>query len=82
MSARTSFRTPVLNTGGNFPEVFAEREAARKRQGMRTDLQADFRETVPEVGRTRDKVAAYVGMSGRTLEKAQALMPVERVAWE
>ena len=47
-----------------------EREAAKERQGTRTDRQpsGNFPEGAP--GRTRDKVAAYAGISGKTLEKA------------
>lgn len=47
-----------------------ERAAAKQRSGMRTDL----RETFPEVGRVRDKVAAAAGVSGRHYEKAKAVV--------
>jgi hypothetical protein len=50
----------------------AEKEAAKERQGARTDL----RESFPKVGeqRARDKVAAFVGKYGRTLEKQVAVV--------
>lgn len=50
----------------------AERRAAKERQGERTDI----RQTLPNVGkgRARDKVAAYAGVSGYTLEKAAAVV--------
>lgn len=49
-----------------------EREAARKRQieGGRAKGSGNF----PEAGETRDKIAAYLGVSGRTLEKAEAVV--------
>lgn len=47
----------------------AEKEAAKERQGERTD---QHRGKFPQStkGKSRDKVARYVGVSGRTLEKA------------
>lgn len=56
-----------------------QQQAARERQGTRTDL--DIKESFLEVGagQTRDKVAAYVGVSGRTLEKAAEV--VEAARW-
>lgn len=50
----------------------AETRHARDRQGVRTDLG----ENVPEEdrGRVRDRVAAFVGISGRTLEKIFAVV--------
>lgn len=57
-----------------------EHEAAKERQGTRTDIQ----ETFLNVGRgqTRDKVAEYVGVSGRTLEKAEAVIDAAEQAPE
>jgi N6-adenosine-specific RNA methylase IME4 len=44
-----------------------EKAAAKERQGTRNDI----RETFPEVGeqRARDKIGAFAGVSGRTVEK-------------
>jgi N6-adenosine-specific RNA methylase IME4 len=53
-----------------------EAAAAKERQGERTDL----RETCPEVGtpkkenRARDKIAAFAGVSGRSIEKIAAIV--------
>jgi len=49
-----------------------ESEKAKRRQGTRTDLV----ETLPqsETGKTRDKVAEKVGMSGRTYDKAKGVL--------
>jgi ParB family chromosome partitioning protein len=48
-----------------------ERPKAKERQGTRTDLVENCHEV--DAGKTRDKVAAAVGMSGRTYEKAKAV---------
>lgn len=53
-----------------------EREAARKRQ-LSTLKRGDEKpvvETFPNGGKTRDKVARYAGVSGRTLEKMSAVV--------
>jgi hypothetical protein len=42
-----------------------EREVAKERQGKRTDLVENFHDVGG--GKTRDKVAAYVGVSGRAI---------------
>ena len=49
-----------------------ERAAAKARQGTRNDLRANF----PEVGeqRARDKIGAFAGVSGRTVEKIAAVV--------
>jgi N6-adenosine-specific RNA methylase IME4 len=49
-----------------------EKVAAKERQGSRNDL----RETFPEVAeqRARDKVGAFAGVSGRTVEKIAQVM--------
>jgi ParB-like chromosome segregation protein Spo0J len=49
-----------------------EKAAAKERQGSRNDL----RETFPEVGeqRARDKLGAFAGVSGRTVEKIAHVM--------
>lgn len=48
-----------------------EAEAAKRRQGSRTDIHPG---KFPEgCGQTRDRVAAALGMSGRTYEKARAV---------
>lgn len=57
----------------------AEETAAKARQGTRTDIQHPG--NFPE-GRSRDKVAAYAGVSGRTLEKAEHAEPVVVRPWE
>lgn len=49
-----------------------EREAARERQGHEGPRSGKLPER--SRGQTRDKVAAYVGMSGRTLQKAEAVV--------
>lgn len=49
-----------------------EKEAAAERARSRTDLRESF--PPDEAGRTRDKVGAYVGKSGRTLEKQVAIV--------
>ena len=49
-----------------------EREAAKARQGTRTDIVESFHNV--ETGKTRDKVAAVAGVSGRTYEKAKAVV--------
>jgi len=51
----------------------AEREAAKKRQGTRTDLElpGNFPESR---GQARDRVASAFGISGRTYEKAKAVV--------
>jgi ParB family chromosome partitioning protein len=52
-----------------------ERPKAKERQGTRTDL-PEHRGKFPQgsEGKTRDKVAEAVGMSGRTLEKAEVVV--------
>ena len=51
----------------------AERESARERQGTRTDkLRGNLPPSTPV--KSRDALAARVGMSGRTLEKAAAVV--------
>jgi DNA adenine methylase len=56
-----------------------EREQARERQGTRTDLPGPSGK-FPEGsrGQTRDKVASAVGMSGRTYERARAIVEAAR----
>jgi N6-adenosine-specific RNA methylase IME4 len=49
-----------------------EREQAQKRQGSRTDLVESCHEV--EFGKTRDKIAERLGISGRTYEKAKAVV--------
>jgi hypothetical protein len=52
-----------------------ERKPARERQGTRTDLpqhSGNFPEG--DKGQTRDKIGSVVGMSGRTYEKAKAVV--------
>jgi N6-adenosine-specific RNA methylase IME4 len=51
-----------------------EREAARERQGTRTDLEHSGKFPESEQGQTRDKVGATVGMSGKTYERAEAVV--------
>ena len=48
-----------------------EKPEAKKRQGTRTDI-SKHRGKLPQgsIGKTRDKAAEAVGMSGRTFEKA------------
>jgi N6-adenosine-specific RNA methylase IME4 len=50
-----------------------EQRAAKERQGARTDI---HRGNLPQgaMGKARDKVAAYAGTSGRTLDKARAVV--------
>ncbi len=50
-----------------------EQSAAKKRQGQRTDKHPG---KFPEgsAGQARDKIGAYVGVSGRTLEKMEAIV--------
>lgn len=45
-----------------------EREQAKKRQGVRTDLTSV--QPFTEVGRTSEKLAAKTGVSARTVDKA------------
>ena len=45
-----------------------EKAAAKGRQGTRTDLVETFHE-VPKPQKTRDKIGAFAGVSGRTVEK-------------
>jgi N6-adenosine-specific RNA methylase IME4 len=54
-----------------------EKAAAKERQGSRNDL----RETFPEVDeqRARDKVGAFAGVSGRTVEKIAQVMRAAEV---
>lgn len=53
-----------------------EKEAARERQGKRNDLVETFHE-VPQ--KTRDKIGAFAGVSGRTVEKiAQVVKAAEQ----
>lgn len=49
-----------------------ERPAAKARQGTRTDL--NIVENFHNVGKTRDKVGAGIGMSGKTYEKAKKVI--------
>jgi hypothetical protein len=49
-----------------------ERELAKERQGRRTDLVESFHDV--ESGKVRDKIAAPLGISGRTYEKAKAVV--------
>lgn len=55
---------------GKAIQVIEERKA-KERQGTRTDI----RETFPESdkGRTRDKIAESIGISGKTWEKLDAI---------
>ncbi len=60
-----------------------EQEAARERQaehgGTASGRSANTGGKLPPVkAKTRDKVAAYAGMSGRTLEKAAAVVEAAR----
>lgn len=57
----------LMNEGRELERI--EREKAKRRQGTRTDIV----ETLPqsETGKTRDKVAEHLGMSGRTYDKAK-----------
>jgi len=52
-----------------------DKAAAKERQGERTDK---HRGKLPpsSQGKTRDKVARYVGVSGRTMEKAALVLPM------
>ncbi|MGP0058588.1 MAG: MT-A70 family methyltransferase [Beijerinckiaceae bacterium] len=45
-----------------------EQEAAKERQGTRSDLVETFHE-VENAGKTRDKIGNFAGVSGRTVEK-------------
>src|SRR5215472_3347908 len=49
-----------------------ERERAKKRKGTRTDLVESCHEV--EFGKTRDKIATRLGISGRTYERAKAVV--------
>ena len=49
-----------------------EKQAAKARQGTRTDLVENFHNV--DGRKTRDKLGAFVGKSGRTLEKQVALV--------
>jgi hypothetical protein len=49
-----------------------ERAAAKKRQGTRNDLVENFHNV--HGGKTRDRIAACAGISGRTLDKIAAVM--------
>jgi len=49
-----------------------EREAAKERQGTRTDMVENVHDV--EFGKTRDKVGAALGMSGKTYEKAKTVV--------
>ncbi|MFO7899031.1 MAG: DNA methyltransferase [Planctomycetota bacterium] len=51
-----------------------EREAAKARQGTRTDLQPCGKLPRSSGTKTRDKAGRAVGLSGRTFEKAQAVV--------
>ena len=48
------------------------RKEAKTRQGARTDLRETFHDV--DGGKTRDKLGACVGVSGRTLEKMMAIV--------
>ena len=49
-----------------------EREAAKERQGTRSDIVENCHDV--DVGKTRDKAAAGTGYSGRTLDKASEIV--------
>jgi N6-adenosine-specific RNA methylase IME4 len=49
-----------------------QKEAAKARQGMRSDLQHSG--NFPGSGDARDKVGAFAGVSGRTVEKIKAVV--------
>jgi N6-adenosine-specific RNA methylase IME4 len=49
-----------------------EKAAAKGRQGVRNDLVKNFHNV--DGGKTRDKVAVFAGVSGRTLEKIKAVV--------
>jgi N6-adenosine-specific RNA methylase IME4 len=49
-----------------------EKAAAKKRQGMRNDLVESFHNVAN--GKTRDKVGAFAGVSGRTVEKIRVVV--------
>lgn len=51
-----------------------EQQAAKARQGTRTDLKPPGKLPGGSLGQSRDKLAAAVGLSGRTLEKATAVV--------
>ena len=51
-----------------------EREAAKKKQGTRTDLEHSGNLPESKMGDTRDKLGAIVGMSGKTYETAKAVV--------
>jgi N6-adenosine-specific RNA methylase IME4/ParB-like chromosome segregation protein Spo0J len=55
-----------------------ERPKAEARKGARTDTPAGKLPAGEEAGRVRDKAAGAVGMSGRTLEKAKAVVEAAR----
>jgi len=56
------------------PEIASE---AKTRQGTRTDLGKELSGNIPQSsGKTRDIVAKLVGVSGRTLEKAEDIVEV------
>jgi hypothetical protein len=49
-----------------------EKAAAKERQGTRNDLVESFHNV--NGGKTRDKIAAFTGVSGRTLDKIKAVV--------
>jgi len=59
-----------------------ERPKARERMGARTDLQPSGKFPEGEEGRTRDRVGEAVGWSGRTYEKAVAVVEAAEEAPE
>lgn len=71
MSWLTYEKAKAVALGASIEE--REREAARERQGTRTDLPSG---KLPEgeQGDSRDKVGAAVGMSGKTYEQAKAVV--------
>lgn len=63
----------IVELGKRLEEL--EKPAARKRQGARTDLpQPSGKFPEGSKGQTRDKVAAALGVSGRTYEKAKQIV--------
>lgn len=49
------------------------KKQAKKRQGTRTDLE-EHRGNFPQSEKTRDIIGKVVGVSGRTLEKAERIV--------
>ena len=59
-----------------------EREKARERQGTRTDLELSGNLPEGSAGDSRDAIGAAVGMSGKTYEKAKAIVEAAEKAPE